>query len=243
MERATASLLVHIPPPSEHGIGRTVTEGVLKIRLQAQPLGVPYRSIDVARVPRIHGTGLEYSRADDAAPVRTPVAVVVHPVVALLGSPWMDRGLAIVTILRVVGVPDGQVAASRVRHGYAVSVPVAIEVPGPGVRGVCLVGQAVAVIVQAVAQLHSVRVDAPVVVLAIVTGHDRVGWQHATVPEGGDGPVAVSIGVGMIPLVAPNFRQWMPHSIHPLIESGILLASITFNSCSLKIQSASYNII
>src|SRR5690606_11704159 len=39
--------------------------------------------------------------------------------------------------------------------------------------------------------------------------------------------VAVSIGVGMIPLVAPNFRQWMPHSIHPLIESGILLSSIT----------------
>ena len=38
--------------------------------------------------------------------------------------------------------------------------------------------------------------------------------------------VAVSIGVGMIPLVAPNFRQWMPHAIHPLIESGILLASI-----------------
>jgi xanthine/uracil permease len=39
--------------------------------------------------------------------------------------------------------------------------------------------------------------------------------------------VAVSIGVGMIPLVAPNFKQWMPHAIHPLIESGILLASIS----------------
>ncbi|MBS0291016.1 MAG: purine permease [Proteobacteria bacterium] len=38
--------------------------------------------------------------------------------------------------------------------------------------------------------------------------------------------VAVSIGIGMIPLVAPQFRQWMPHSIHPLIESGILLSSI-----------------
>ncbi len=38
--------------------------------------------------------------------------------------------------------------------------------------------------------------------------------------------VAVSIGVGMIPLVAPQFRQWMPHAIHPLIESGILLSSI-----------------
>lgn len=39
--------------------------------------------------------------------------------------------------------------------------------------------------------------------------------------------VAVSVGVGMIPLVAPNFKQWMPHEIHPLIESGILLASVT----------------
>jgi NCS2 family nucleobase:cation symporter-2 len=31
----------------------------------------------------------------------------------------------------------------------------------------------------------------------------------------------------MVPLIAPNFKQWMPHGIHPLIESGILLASIT----------------
>ena len=27
-------------------------------------------------------------------------------------------------------------------------------------------------------------------------------------------------------VVAPNFKQWMPHGIHPLIESGILLSSI-----------------
>ena len=39
--------------------------------------------------------------------------------------------------------------------------------------------------------------------------------------------VAVSLGMGMIPLVAPNFKQWMPHELHPLIESGILLASVT----------------
>ena len=38
--------------------------------------------------------------------------------------------------------------------------------------------------------------------------------------------IAVSLGFGMIPLVAPNFKQWMPHDLHPLIESGILLASI-----------------
>jgi len=39
--------------------------------------------------------------------------------------------------------------------------------------------------------------------------------------------VAVSIAIGMIPLIAPRYLQWMPHDIHPLIESGILLASIS----------------
>ncbi|RYF82249.1 MAG: purine permease [Comamonadaceae bacterium] len=39
--------------------------------------------------------------------------------------------------------------------------------------------------------------------------------------------VAVSIGIGMIPLLAPNFKQWMPHGLHALIESGILLTSIS----------------
>jgi uric acid transporter len=39
--------------------------------------------------------------------------------------------------------------------------------------------------------------------------------------------VAISIGFGMIPLIAPRFLQWLPHGIHPLIESGILLASIS----------------
>lgn len=39
--------------------------------------------------------------------------------------------------------------------------------------------------------------------------------------------VAVSIGVGMLPLIAPKCLQWMPHAIHPLIGSGILLASLS----------------
>ena len=38
--------------------------------------------------------------------------------------------------------------------------------------------------------------------------------------------VAISLGLGMIPLVAPNFIMWLPHAIHPLIDSGILLAAI-----------------
>ena len=38
--------------------------------------------------------------------------------------------------------------------------------------------------------------------------------------------VALAIGFGMIPLVAPNFFKQLPHELHPLLESGILLAAI-----------------
>jgi uracil-xanthine permease len=39
--------------------------------------------------------------------------------------------------------------------------------------------------------------------------------------------VAVSISVGMIPLVAPAWSQHMAHGLHPLLESGILLTTIS----------------
>ena len=38
--------------------------------------------------------------------------------------------------------------------------------------------------------------------------------------------VAISVGFGMIPLVAPNFFKQLPHDLHPLLESGILLAAL-----------------
>jgi NCS2 family nucleobase:cation symporter-2 len=38
--------------------------------------------------------------------------------------------------------------------------------------------------------------------------------------------VAISVGFGMIPLVAPNFFKALPHGLHPLLESGILLAAL-----------------
>jgi NCS2 family nucleobase:cation symporter-2 len=38
--------------------------------------------------------------------------------------------------------------------------------------------------------------------------------------------VAVSVGFGMIPLVAPGFFKALPHELQPLLESGILLAAI-----------------
>jgi xanthine permease len=38
--------------------------------------------------------------------------------------------------------------------------------------------------------------------------------------------VAISVGFGMIPLVSPNFFKALPHELHPLLESGILLAAL-----------------
>jgi len=38
--------------------------------------------------------------------------------------------------------------------------------------------------------------------------------------------VALSIGFGLVPLVAPRWFQQMPHQLHPLLESGILLTSM-----------------
>ncbi|MEY4754612.1 MAG: hypothetical protein RJA44_2287 [Pseudomonadota bacterium] len=38
--------------------------------------------------------------------------------------------------------------------------------------------------------------------------------------------VAISIGFGLVPLVAPRWMQQMTHTLHPLLESGILLTSL-----------------
>jgi len=56
--------------------------------------------------------------------------------------------------------------------------------------------------------------------IRILSGVDFKGNRHNALI------VAVAIGVGMVPLVAPSFKQWMPHGLHPLLESGILLTSL-----------------
>ncbi len=38
--------------------------------------------------------------------------------------------------------------------------------------------------------------------------------------------VALSIGFGLVPLVAPRWMQHMVHDLHPLLDSGILLTSV-----------------
>ncbi len=39
--------------------------------------------------------------------------------------------------------------------------------------------------------------------------------------------VAISVGIGLTPLLAPNFFQAMPHFLSPLLNSGVLLATIS----------------
>jgi xanthine/uracil permease len=50
--------------------------------------------------------------------------------------------------------------------------------------------------------------------------------------------VALSIGFGLIPLVAPRWMQQMAHGLHPLLESGILLTSIAAVALNLYFNGA-----
>ncbi len=50
--------------------------------------------------------------------------------------------------------------------------------------------------------------------------------------------VAVSIGFGLVPLVAPRWTQHMAHGLHPLLESGILLAAISAVALNLFFNGA-----
>jgi len=45
--------------------------------------------------------------------------------------------------------------------------------------------------------------------------------------------VALSVGFGLIPLVAPRWAQQMPHVLNPLLESGILLTAVAAVSLNL----------
>ena len=71
--------------------------------------------------------------------------------------------------------------------------------------------------------------------IRILAGVDFKGNRHNAMI------VAVSIGIGMIPLVAPDFKQWMPHSLHSLIESGILLTSITAVLLNMFLNGTAYD--
>ncbi|SEP03670.1 Permease family protein [Methylobacterium sp. ap11] len=62
--------------------------------------------------------------------------------------------------------------------------------------------------------------------MATATGARILGGIDFRRQPGNQLVVAIAVGFGLIPLVAPTFFRNLPHVLHPLLESGILLASI-----------------
>ena len=112
-----------------------------------------------------------------------------------------------------------------------------VGVTGVRSRFVCVAGGAILVVLGLIPKMAALVESLPVAVLG-GAGLVMFGMVAATgvrILSGVDFKasrfnlfvVAISLGFGMIPLIAPDFKMWMPHAIHPLIDSGILLASIS----------------
>jgi uric acid transporter len=124
-----------------------------------------------------------------------------------------------------------------------------VAVTGVKSRFVCVAGGIIMIVLGLLPKMAALVESLPTVVLGgaglvmfgmvaatgirILAGVDFKGNRYNSLI------VAVSIGVGMIPLIAPNFKQWMPHGIHPLIESGILLTSMAALALNLFFNGAS----
>ncbi|MBN8557752.1 MAG: purine permease [Proteobacteria bacterium] len=111
-----------------------------------------------------------------------------------------------------------------------------VAVTGVKSRFVCVAGGVILITLGLLPKMAALIESLPTVVLGgagivmfgmvAATGIRILGGVDYTHNRNNALIVAISIGVGMIPLVAPKYLQWMPHAIHPLIESGIVLASI-----------------
>ena len=124
-----------------------------------------------------------------------------------------------------------------------------VAVTGVKSRFVCVAGGIILIVLGLLPKMAALVESLPTVVLGgaglvmfgmvtatgirILSGVDFKGNRYNSLR------VAVAIGVGMIPLIAPNFKQWMPHGIHPLIESGIMLTSIAALLLNLFFNGAS----
>ena len=98
-----------------------------------------------------------------------------------------------------------------------------VGVTGIKSRFVCVAGGIILIVLGLVPKMGALVELVPTMVLG---GAGLVMFGRVAANRNNLFIVAVSPGFGMIPLIALNFRMWMPHAIHPLIESGILPASI-----------------
>lgn len=124
-----------------------------------------------------------------------------------------------------------------------------VAVTGIRSRFVCVAAGIILVILGLLPKMAALVESLPTVVLGgagivmfgmvTATGIRILGQVNYTTNRHNAMIVAVSIGVGMIPLVAPHYKQWMPASLAPLIESGILLTSIAAVLLNLYFNGAS----
>jgi NCS2 family nucleobase:cation symporter-2 len=111
-----------------------------------------------------------------------------------------------------------------------------VGVTGIRSRYVCVAGGVIMVVLGLIPKMGALVEALPTVVLGgaglvmfgmvAATGVRILGRVDFTTSRNNLFVVAISVGLGMIPLVAPDFKMWLPHVIHPLIDSGIILASI-----------------
>ena len=112
-----------------------------------------------------------------------------------------------------------------------------VGVTGIRSRYVCVAGGAIMIVLGLVPKMGALVEALPVAVLGgaglvmfgmvAATGVRILGGVDFKVNRHNSLIVAISLGLGMIPLVAPKFSMWLPHAIEPLIDSGILLAAIS----------------
>ena len=111
-----------------------------------------------------------------------------------------------------------------------------VGVTGVKSRWVCVAGGVIMIVLGLVPKMGALVESIPQFVLGgaglvmfgmvtatgirILSGVDFKGNRHNLYI------VAISVGFGLVPLVAPRWFQQMPHQLHPLLESGILLTSI-----------------
>ncbi|GAB4385692.1 nucleobase:cation symporter-2 family protein [Albidovulum sp.] len=124
-----------------------------------------------------------------------------------------------------------------------------VGVTGIRSRYVCVTGGAIMIALGLVPKMGALVEALPVAVLGgaglvmfgmvAATGVRILGAVDFKLNRHNGFIVAVSLGMGMIPLIAPDFKMHMPHAIHPLIDSGILLASISAVVLNLVFNGAS----
>lgn len=112
-----------------------------------------------------------------------------------------------------------------------------VGVTGIRSRYVCVMGGAIMIVLGLVPKMGALVEALPVAVLGgaglvmfgmvAATGVRILGSVDFKTNRYNGLIVAIALGMGMIPLIAPEFKMHLPHAIHPLIDSGILLASIT----------------